>query len=145
MTTSTLSIHTAQIGFMSTLKQRITEAVKAGFKKAELARAAGVTSSAVSQWLSSETAQLKSTSAAGLAKHTKWSYEWWVSGKGPREPDGPKELHGDFSDRREASESDWALLTAVKVAMTEQERQDILRKADELLAQAVHHINEAKK
>jgi SOS-response transcriptional repressor LexA len=71
---------------MKTLKQRMEEAVDAGFTVGQLSAAAGKSSSAASQWLSGETRTLKADSAAGLASLTGWSAEWWATGKEPRVP-----------------------------------------------------------
>lgn len=68
---------------MLTLKQRAQQALDAGFTNSQLAAAAGVTSGAVSQWLTT-TQKLKAESAIGLAKLTGWRVEWWAEGRGPR-------------------------------------------------------------
>lgn len=82
---------------MSTLQQRVAEALKAGHKKAHLARAAGVSSASVSHWVQGRTHQVSGESAVGLAKLTGWCAEWWL-GKttvkvpppaGPAEPPMP--------------------------------------------------------
>jgi hypothetical protein len=69
---------------MSTLRDRAQQAVDAGYRPTDLAKAAGVTSGAVSQWLSGQTKTLKAHAALGLARLTGWPAEWWVSGRGPR-------------------------------------------------------------
>lgn len=69
---------------MKTLKERADFAVASGFTVGKLAKAAGKSSSAVSQWRSGETRELKGESAIGLAKLTGWTAEWWISGKEPR-------------------------------------------------------------
>jgi transcriptional regulator with XRE-family HTH domain len=69
---------------MKTLKERTDFAVASGFTVGKLAKAAGKSSSAVSQWRSGETRELKGESAIGLAKLTGWTAEWWISGKEPR-------------------------------------------------------------
>ena len=63
---------------MLTLQQRVEEALKAGHKKAELARAAGVQAASVSHWVQGRTLQVSGESAVGLAKLTGWSPEWWL-------------------------------------------------------------------
>ena len=78
---SALRSAAGQICLMSTLKERVNEALRVGFKRAELARAAGKSHGAVSQWLSEKTRSLKGDSAAGLAELTGRSAAWWVSGK----------------------------------------------------------------
>lgn len=70
---------------MSTLQQRAREAVDAGFTNGQLAKAAGVSSGAVSQWLSGNTRSLRADSAVGLEKLTGWSASWWATGKLPKE------------------------------------------------------------
>jgi transcriptional regulator with XRE-family HTH domain len=74
---------------MIPLKKRAQAAVDAGFLKSQLAKAAGVSPSAVSQWLSGETVDLKAKSAAGLAALTGWSANWWANGIGPRDAATP--------------------------------------------------------
>jgi hypothetical protein len=72
---------------MLTLKQRTEKALEAGFTNAQLAAAAGVTSGAVSQWLTT-TQRLKAESVLGLVRLTGWRAEWWAEGKGPRQLEG---------------------------------------------------------
>lgn len=74
---------------MKTLSQRTQEALDAGFTVGQLAEAAKVSSSAVSQWLSGGSRSLKGATAAGLAKLTGWSATWWITGEGPREQATP--------------------------------------------------------
>lgn len=69
---------------MKTLKERTEFAISNGFTVGQLAKAAGCSSSAVSQWKSGGTRDLKADSALGLAKLTGWSAEWWISGKEPK-------------------------------------------------------------
>ena len=71
--------------FMSTLQDRALDAVAAGFKPAELARAAGVSNAAVSHWLAGRSKALKAESAIGLHRLTGWDADWWISGKGPKQ------------------------------------------------------------
>jgi transcriptional regulator with XRE-family HTH domain len=66
---------------MGTLQQRVEEAVAAGFSLADLARAAGVDSAAVSHWHKGRTKSLKAKSALGLAEFTGRSASWWAEGK----------------------------------------------------------------
>jgi hypothetical protein len=65
-----------------TLKQRVEHAEAEGFTPAELARAAGVSSSAAAQWKTT-TQRLKGDSALGLAEFTGWPVVWWQRGIGP--------------------------------------------------------------
>lgn len=69
---------------MGTLQQRVQEAIDAGFTNGQLAKAAGVTTGAVSQWTSGGTKSLKAKNAAGLEKLTGWSASWWATGKPPK-------------------------------------------------------------
>jgi transcriptional regulator with XRE-family HTH domain len=75
---------------MSTLQDRARQAVAAGFRPVDMARAAGVSAGAVSQWLSGNTRALKAEAALGLARLTGWSAQWWVNGIGLRENPSPK-------------------------------------------------------
>lgn len=70
---------------MKTLKQRTEEALESGFTVGQLAKAAGKTSSAVSQWLNGATKAIKAESAIGLQALTGWAATWWATGKGPKE------------------------------------------------------------
>lgn len=63
--------------------------------KKELAKAAGVTSSAVSGWLSNENTTLKAQSVFGLAKFLRISPEWLQSGRGGM--DSPSGDHNSAS------------------------------------------------
>lgn len=69
---------------MKTLAERTEHAISEGFTVGQLAKAAGKTSAAVSQWRSGGTLSLKADSAAGLEKLTGWSSAWWATGKGER-------------------------------------------------------------
>lgn len=66
---------------MSTLQARVEEAVAAGYSLADLARAAGVDSAAVSHWHKGRTKSLKAESALRLAEFTGRSAAWWAQGK----------------------------------------------------------------
>lgn len=66
------------------LKDRILEIVNAGYSKAEIARAAGKTPSAVTQWLTGETKEIKADAAAGIQEKTGFNAVWIATGKGPR-------------------------------------------------------------
>lgn len=70
---------------MSSLQQRIAQAIEAGFTQADLMRATGKSSGAVSFWANGQTRDLKADSAIGLANLTGWNVQWWAEGKGPRE------------------------------------------------------------
>jgi len=73
---------------MLTLAERIQIALDAGYTNAQLAKAAGVTRSAASQWLVT-TKKLKAESVLGLAQLTGWRAAWWSSGVGPKEQGPP--------------------------------------------------------
>lgn len=78
---STLSKTWGQICLMTTLKDRVEEAIALGYGPAELARAAGVDSAAVSHWRKERTKSLRAESALGLAELTGRSAAWWAQGK----------------------------------------------------------------
>lgn len=66
------------------LSDRIQEIVAAGYKKSAIAKAAGKSAAAVSQWLSGETKEIKADSAAGIQAVTGFSAVWIATGKGPK-------------------------------------------------------------
>lgn len=66
------------------LKDRIQEIIDAGFSKAAVARAAGVTPAAVTHWLSSGSKEIKGPAAAGIQVATGFSAAWVASGKLPK-------------------------------------------------------------
>lgn len=66
------------------LSTRIQEIVAAGYKKSVLARAAGKSPAAVTQWISGETKEIKADSAAGIQTVTGFSAVWIATGKGPK-------------------------------------------------------------
>lgn len=66
------------------LKDRIQALIDAGFTRTEIARAAKKSQSAVTQWLSGDTKELKSDSAAGIQAVTGFSAVWLATGSGPR-------------------------------------------------------------
>lgn len=78
---------------MKTLKQRTEDALAAGFTVGQLAKAAGKTSSAVSQWLNGSTKAIKAESAIGLQALTGWAAAWWATGKGPKASPPPDVAH----------------------------------------------------
>lgn len=67
-----------------TLAERIQELIGAGFSKSALARAAGKTPAAVTQWLTGDTKVMKADSAYGLAALTGYSSEWIATGRGEK-------------------------------------------------------------
>ena len=66
------------------LSKRILEIVDAGYKKSAIARAAGKSPAAVTQWISGETKEIKADSAAGIQSVTGFSAVWIATGKGPK-------------------------------------------------------------
>ncbi len=88
---STLRLDGAAIPAMSTLRDRVEEAIKAGYTPTELARAAGKTPGAVSQWRSGQTKRLSAEAALGLESTTGWSAQWWTTGRGPKQRATPSE------------------------------------------------------
>lgn len=84
MTTSTLNDLAGLIPDMA-LKERIQELVDAGYKKAQLAKAAGKTRAAVTHWLNGETLEIKADSAAGLQNLTGYNAIWIATGKRPKQ------------------------------------------------------------
>lgn len=66
------------------LKDRIQALLDAGFTRTEIAKAAKKSQSAVTQWLSGDTKELKSDSAAGIQAATGFSAVWLATGIGPR-------------------------------------------------------------
>lgn len=69
---------------MKTLQERINLALAEGLSAQQLADAAKVSRSAVSQWRSGTIVTLKGKTAARLAALTGWSALWWATGEGPR-------------------------------------------------------------
>lgn len=69
---------------MVPLSERVQQALDAGWTMSDLARAAGKTSGAASQWRTT-VQRLSGESVAGLARLTGWSTQWWANGVGPRE------------------------------------------------------------
>lgn len=66
------------------LKDRIQALIDAGFRKSELAKAAGKSPAAVTHWLNGETKEIKADSAAGLQALTGFSSIWISEGRGPK-------------------------------------------------------------
>jgi phage repressor protein C with HTH and peptisase S24 domain len=82
---------------MSTLQERMQELVRAtGWTVGEISGKAGVSHSAVSQWLSGETQSLKIEPAVLLERYTGFSALWLAKGKGQKKvdalplPEGPE-------------------------------------------------------
>jgi phage repressor protein C with HTH and peptisase S24 domain len=66
------------------LADRIKEAMGDTITKAELARAAGVTASAVTHWLNGATHSLSAENADAIERKTGYRASWIISGKGPK-------------------------------------------------------------
>jgi len=67
------------------LKTRLREVMEgAGLKKLQFAKAAGVSSGAVTQWLDGTTKAIKSEKAANLQSSTGYSAVWIATGKGEK-------------------------------------------------------------
>lgn len=78
---------------MKTLGKRLAYAIKAsGVSQADLARAAGVTRSAVSQWVSGETISAGAEAIFALADATGFEPRWLATGKGPERTQGEQQL-----------------------------------------------------
>lgn len=110
---------------MTTLKDRMAVAIKAGHTPSAMARAAGVDSAAVSHWIAGRTLSLKATSALGLATLTGWNAEWWASGKGPRDSATAAELPAQVapvSDTQIDGTPAYLAELAAKLAPAQQER-----------------------
>lgn len=70
------------------LKERIRELIAAGYRKTDLAKAAGKSRAAVSHWLTGDTLEIKSDTAAGLQKLTGYNAVWISTGKGVKKVSG---------------------------------------------------------
>lgn len=67
------------------LKDRLLEVMEgAGLKKLQFAKAAGVSSGAVTQWLDGTTKAIKSSKAAALQAATGYSAVWIATGEGDK-------------------------------------------------------------
>lgn len=100
---------------MLTLGERIKSArLKAGVTKSALAKAAGVSPSAVTQWENGDTKVLKSASLLAAASVLKVNYDWLATGKGEPRGDAaealrlsPEEL--DLLERYRSCDKRWQL------------------------------------
>lgn len=83
---SMLSLADGRVLNMNSLQDRITEAFaeKENAKKADLARAANVSPSAVSQWFSGESQSMRLEPALGAANYLGVNPLWLAEGKGPK-------------------------------------------------------------
>ena len=66
------------------LQDRIKELLAAGFTKAALARAAGVTPASVTHWVTGDTKEIKGETAARLQMATGFSAAWIATGRGQK-------------------------------------------------------------
>lgn len=98
---STLTSEAGKLAYMTTLQDRIAELMAVTkLTVGELADAAGVSSSAATQWKDGPTKTLKAAPAAKLSARTGFSALWLSSGEGPKMvPDGaPLPLASNVAD-----------------------------------------------
>lgn len=82
---STLTSRNSKLAYMNTLQDRIAELMTVTkLTVGELADAAGVSSSAATQWKDGPTKTLKAAPAAKLSAKTGFSALWLSSGEGPK-------------------------------------------------------------
>lgn len=68
--------------------QRIAYAIKtSGIKQIDLARLAGVSRSAASQWVSGEIIKVSAENIFAIADATGYAARWLATGKGPEKPE----------------------------------------------------------
>lgn len=80
---------------MSTLAERTQQYLsETGKTVTDLARYAGKSQSAVSQWLNGQTKSLKGETATALEQNTGYRASWWTSGKGAKLT-GPVTMAGE--------------------------------------------------
>lgn len=94
MIASTLTPVRRKLTNMTTLQDRIARLMsETGMSVGEIARIAGVTSSAVTQWKDGPTKSLKTAPATKLAAASGFSAMWIATGTGPE-----KGVHADFDE-----------------------------------------------
>lgn len=72
-------------GEMTTLADRLKEVLDVtGLKSADLARLCGVTSSAVSQWMTRDDSKIKGEHAISIEEGTPFRSRWILEGRGPK-------------------------------------------------------------
>lgn len=129
MSASTLNITGGLIHLMS-LQDRITESVNAALAKgltlAEIARAADVTQSALTQWMDGTTKSLKASSAAGLERATGYRAAWLGDGKGRKLLNEAHDNSATWSPQARASA---AMIDKLQSAELRQEVADIIQSA----------------
>lgn len=87
-----------RIAYMSTLKDRISEALaNSGKTQTELARACGVKTPSVNDWLSGKTRSMKAVPAQRAAAFLGVNMLWLTEGRGPKTPDESVAHDNDLS------------------------------------------------
>lgn len=105
MFASALNSQAGLIPAMS-LQTRIQEILDAtGLTRAQLARAAGVTPAAVTQWLAGGSKEIKGPNAAGLEGITGYSAAWIATGKGPKKASQSNVLQLPKAGRSESGQA----------------------------------------
>jgi len=85
---STLNSEPFNVLYMENLVDRLNWALKhSGLKKIDLARACGITRSAVSFWFNGSTKTLEGANLTITAKETGVNAHWLATGRGPRTPE----------------------------------------------------------
>lgn len=86
-----------------TVAERVKYAMdKAGIQPAGLAKAAGISRSAVSQWVRGETKTIKAKNLLAIANFLKVRFEWLETGAGPMSADGENVTEFLQTDRLES-------------------------------------------
>ena len=143
---------------MPTLDERLKEVMAAmNWHHADVVRVSGQSSSVVSQWMNKGSKRIhtirKMSAAIALGNASGYSPLWIAEGiepkkqaPHPKKPVAAPPLPGrDFADRREVSETDWALLQAVKIVVPEAEKDRIRSEADRILREALEQLEAAKR
>jgi transcriptional regulator with XRE-family HTH domain len=117
--------------------------ILAGRKRLKLSQQAfankcGVSRAAVQQWEQKDGTAPSRAHQPAVAKALGISIAELMGGSEPRRP------HGNFADRHEVSESDWALLQDIKSAAFESEIEAIRQRARELQRRVDQRIAELK-
>jgi len=137
------------------LADRIQEVLDASkLSVAELAKEAGVTPSAVYQWLGKSSKEIKTIQlrpALLIERKTGFSALWISAGEGPKRIEAriavPPPPPADFADSQKPSESEWDMLRDMRV-LPQQEREALARelhnKADLFRAYTTEVLRKAK-
>lgn len=91
---SPLNAGLVKVAYMITLHDRLVEIANEIGNDAELARIAGVSRSAVSQWRAGDVKSLKAISALRIQERTGYSARWLVLGIGPKKLVDNKSIGG---------------------------------------------------